>query len=147
MRFTLLFFAVVSLVTACRPHRDSADGRMQKQLSGTWRSEAKYASGHNTEITWTVNTNGSYVCTVMIPNRTNGPRIVTLEGSFRVESAFLVDTTTNDSQNYASVSHPVNTRYRIVRIDDRELVLENESERLPGHTSPTNPLVFLKQIK
>jgi hypothetical protein len=140
---TLSIFAVVVVVTACRQQKDSADEKMQKALPGTWTWEAKYASGDHTEFTTTVAPDGSYVGTVDTPNRTNGPRIVTNEGTFRIENGYLVDTVTNSSQTNTPV--PRTDRYRIVRIDDRELALDYE--RPPGGVYPTNEVVYRRRTK
>ena len=45
VRFTLSFFAVVLLVTACSRHEDSADDKIRKKLPGTWVLEARYETG------------------------------------------------------------------------------------------------------
>jgi len=144
VKLTVLFLGVVLFVTACRRHNDSADDKMQKQLSGTWFFEAKYAQGSDSEQqTIAVAPDGSYSLTISIPGATNGHiRSVSMEGRFRVEGGFLVDTCTKHSQN---LSVPSTNRSRIVRMDGRELVLEYE--KLPGAVYPTNPIVFLKQIK
>ena len=143
MRFTVLFFLVILMVTACREHKDSADDKKQKQLSGTWMFEARYARGHNAEQTLTFGPDGSFAVRISRPSRTNGPRIITMEGTFRVEGGFLVTTLTKDSQNYASI--PGTNRFRIVRIDGGELELDEET--LPDGVYPTNPIVYLKQRK
>ena len=134
------------MVTAFRQHRNSANDRTQKQLSGTWTFEAIYLEGHKVELTSTFTPDGSFVETI-IPNSTNGARIVTFEGTFRVEGAFLVETTTNEATMDPPTAHyPQSTeRIRIVRIDDRELVLHHEKR--PGFEYPTNPFVYLKQTK
>ena len=64
MRFTLSFFAVVLLVTACSRHQDSADDKIRKKLPGIWTFEARFASGYDTLSTITVSPDSSYVCTI-----------------------------------------------------------------------------------
>ena len=86
---------------------------------------------------------GSYLSQVDIPGRMNGPQIVSIEGTFRVEGGFLIDTPTRYSETNISV--PPTSRVRIIRIDDRELVVDYEKN--PGTYSPTNPPVFRKQTK
>jgi hypothetical protein len=144
VRFTLSFFAVVLLVTACSRHEDSADEKIRKNLPGTWVLEARYESGSDIRSTTTVAPDGSYACTLDLPGRTNGPRTISMEGTFRVENGFLIDTITRDSQTNARAV-PNTNRSRVVRIDDRELVLEYE--RLPGFGYPTNQPVYRKQTK
>ncbi|HEX5219004.1 MAG TPA: hypothetical protein VFZ59_05505 [Verrucomicrobiae bacterium] len=143
MKFAVSILAMVLLATACRPHKDSADDRMQKGLSGTWIFEGKYARGGDTKETITVAPDGRYILVISMPTRTNGPRTVSLEGTLRVENGFLIDTVTKDSQTNAPV--PTTNRIRIIRIDGRELVLDYE--RLPGTVHPTNQIVLLKQTK
>ncbi len=145
VKSTLSFLMAMLLVTACRQYKDSADDKMQKELSGTWMCEAKYASGRNNEQRLTFAPDRSYLYMITIPNRTNGPRIITMEGTFRVEGGFLVATVTKDSQNYVPV--PSTNRIRIVRLDDRELELVLNDEKIPGTASPTNRIVYLKQTK
>jgi hypothetical protein len=132
---------LVGVFVACGQNKDSADGKMQKELSGTWMFEARFERGSNAEHTMTVAPDGSYALTVTFPSRTNGPRTIHFKGIFRVEGGFLIDTVTKDSQTNALV--PSTNRSRIVRITGRELVLDYE--RLPGVVHPTNPIVFLKQ--
>ena len=143
MKLTLSLFTVALLLTACRP-KDSADDKMQKELSGTWTFEARYKSGGSVEQSMTLARDGSYVLTLTMPGRTNGPRTISMEGTFRVEGGFLVDTVTKDSQTNAAPM-PRTNRARIVRLDGRELVLDDE--RSPAAVYPTNQVVFLKQTK
>jgi hypothetical protein len=143
VKLTLSLFTVVLLITACRSHKDTADDKLQKELSGTWMFEAKFARGGDTLSTLAVAPNGSYVCTIAIPGRTNGPRTVSMEGTFRVENGFLIDTVTKNSQTNASV--PYTNRSRIIRVDDRELVLDDE--KIPGTVQPTNETIFRRQTK
>ncbi len=114
---------------------------MQKQLAGTWTFEARYGGGITSEETVTVAPDGRYSTTINLPTRTNGPRTVNFEGTFRVENGFLIDIMTKNSQTNAPV--PYTNRIRIVRIDDRELFLD--FEKIPGAGYPTNPVIYRKQ--
>jgi hypothetical protein len=144
VKLTLSLFTVILLLTACRQHKESADDKMQKALAGTWIFEGKYASGDNHEQRISVAPDGNYILTIIRPGRTNGPRPISVEGTFRVEGGFLVDTLTKVDQTNAPVLTP--TRIRIIRIDGREFVLDNES--LPSWTvNPTNQIIYLKQTK
>ena len=143
MKPALLFFAVVFLATACRQHKDSADDKMQQELSGTWLFEAKYVQGGNLEQTITVAPDGSYTLTSTMPGRTNGPRTISMEGTFRVEGGVLVDTVTKNSQTNAPV--PSTNRSRIIRVDNHELALDYEKNAWTVY--PTNEAVFRKQIE
>jgi hypothetical protein len=82
VKMTLSFFAVVLLISACKRQDPSTDDKMQKMLQGTWTSEARFANGGDTVSTSTIAADGSYVCTIDIPGRTNGPRTVRIEGTF-----------------------------------------------------------------
>lgn len=130
-------------MTACSRHEDSADDKIRKKLPGTWVLEARHEGGRDVWSTVTVAPDGSYTCTLDLPGRTNGPRTISMEGTFRVEDGFLIDTATKDSQTNSPL--PYTVRSRIVRIDDRELVLDYE--RLPGFGYPTNQPVYRKQTK
>ena len=143
MKLTLSFFVVVLLIVACKRQDVSADAKIQKMLPGVWVSEARFASGDYTLSTITIAPDSSYVCTISIPGRTNGPRTISMEGTLRLENGFFIDTITKNSQTNSSV--PSTNRCRVARIDDHELVLDYE--RLPGTVYPTNEGVFRRQIK
>lgn len=85
----------------------------------------------------------NYVSTVFLPRRTNGPRSIQQEGTWRVRDGVLIDTITKDSQTNAPTP---NTNYaRIVSIDDQKLVLDYV--KITGAAYPTNQTVFRKQTK
>ncbi len=143
MRLTLSFFAVLLLVAACKRHEESVDNKIQRTLPGTWVFEARYANGSSNQSTVEVAQDASYVCTLFLPGRTNGPRIIRQEGTWRVKDGVLIDTITKDSQTNA---RKPNTNYaRIVSIDDQKLVLDYG--KIPGVLQPTNQTVFRKQTK
>jgi hypothetical protein len=144
MKFTLSFLAVILLVTACRPHKDSADDAMLKVLPGTWLWEAKYAGGSKQENMLTVAPDKSFTLTITVTDRTNGPPTIRMEGTFRIAEGILIETITIDSQTNAAPL-PRTNRTRIVRIDERELVLD--CDKMPGVAYATNEIVFLKQTK
>ena len=145
MRLTLSFFAVLLLVAACKRHEESADNKIQKTLPGTWVFEARYANGSSNQWTVEVAQDASYVSTCFLPERTNGPRSIQQEGTWRVKDGALIDIITKDSQTNAPTP---NTNYaRIVSIDDQKLVLDYV--KIPGVVivHPTNQTVFRKQTK
>jgi len=143
VKTALLLVAIPLLVTACGRNSESADEKLRKQLPGVWMFEAKYASGSEALCRFTMASDGSYSSTITLPHRTNGPQVVSMEGTFRVEDGFLIDTVTKNSQTNASV--PSTNRSRIVRIEGRELVLSDE--KIPGTVSPTNETIYRKQTK
>jgi hypothetical protein len=141
---TNFILSSVLLFTACRQQKPSpsSDEVMLKKLPGIWTCEYKYPSGGDSKSTIRVATDGSCQSTLSIPGRKLGPRSIEQSGTWRVENGFLVGTITNDSQTNAVV--PSTNRYRILRLDDRELVLEH-LEKVPGVMYPTNQIVFSKQ--
>jgi hypothetical protein len=146
VRFAPYVLASVLLLTACRRKEEthlSPDTEMRKKLPGIWVFEPKYASGRNDQrVTTTVAADGSYVTSIALPGRTNGPRTIKLEGTWRIEDGFLIDTITKDSQTNSSV--PRTSRDRIIRIDDRELELA-DPEKNPGTVSPTNQIIMRRK--
>lgn len=143
VKFTIILLASLLLAIGCRRHAVTADEKIRGQLPGTWTFEARYASGNKILCQFTVALDGSYSSTITLPHRTNGPRVISMEGTLRVEDGFLIDTKTKDSQTIASV--PQTTRSRIIRIDDHELVLDDE--KIPGTVYATNETVFRRQTK
>lgn len=143
VRLTLTIFAVLLLVAACKRHEESADNKIQKTLPGTWVFEARYASGSSNQVTIEVAQDASYVCTVFLPGRTNGPRSIRQEGTWRVKDGVLIDTTTKDSQTNAPM--PRTNYARVVGIDDHKLVFD--FGKISGVVQPTNQTVFRKQTK
>jgi hypothetical protein len=143
VRFALLLFASLLLATACRRHAESADEKIRKELPGVWTFEARYASGSEALCQFTIAPDGSYSSTITLPHRTNGPQVISMEGTFRIEDGFLIDTKMRDSQTNAPV--PTTNRNRILRFDGRELVLDDE--KIPGTVHPTNEIVFRRQTK
>ncbi|HET7626343.1 MAG TPA: hypothetical protein VFM25_13880 [Verrucomicrobiae bacterium] len=141
VKFTLLLFVLLLLVTACHRHADSADEQIRRQLPGIWTFDARYADGNEALCRVTVAPDGSYSSTITLPHRTNGSRVINMEGAFRVEDGFLIDTVTNDSQTNASMTF----RSRILRANDHELILEDE--KIPGVVYATNTIVFRKQTR
>ena len=127
MTLTLSLFAALLLAVACKRHEESADNKIQKTLPGTWVFDARYASGSSNQCTVDVAQDASYVSTVVLPGRTNGPRSIHQEGTWRVKDGVLIDTITRDS------------------IDDQKLVLDYA--KIPGVVYPTNQTVFRKQTK
>jgi hypothetical protein len=143
VRFTLSLFAALLLVVACKRHEESADNKIQKTLPGTWVFEARHAYGGSIQYTVKVAEDASYVCTIVVPGRTNGPGSIHQEGTWRVKDGVLIDTITKDSQTNAPV--PDTSYARIVSIDDQELVVDYV--KVPWVVYPTNQTVFRKQTK
>lgn len=144
-KFTLSFFTLVLVLTACKRQQESQlsrDDEMRTKLSGRWVFDAKFATGHVIHGTTTLAPDGRYF-TELDLGRTNGLRIVNMEGTFHVTDGFLIEAVTKHSQTNVSV--PYTNRSRIIRIDDRELVLD--FEKFSGGVSATNPGLLRKQTK
>jgi hypothetical protein len=106
MKFTLSVFTLVLLLTACRRREDSqlpSDDEMRKKLPGIWLFEAKFADGSIIHGTTTISPDGSSLTGMEIPGRTNGPRIISMEGTFQVKDGFLIETPTK----YSDTNVPV----------------------------------------
>ena len=80
------------------------------------------------------------MCQVVAHGESGVIRTADIEGKFQVRDGVLIDTMTKHSNTNAVL--PRSTRARIVRINDREMVLNSES--LGGQVSPTNDVVFRK---
>jgi hypothetical protein len=147
VRFTPYFLIPALLLTSCRREeksRLSPKQEVSNKLAGTWVFEPKYAYGSSEQKeTVTVASDGSYITVINLFNRKIGPRTIRQEGTWRVEDGFLIDTITKDTQTNCSV--PRTSRFRIVRIDEGELELD-DTEKGPGAVYPTNQLIWHKQM-
>jgi len=148
MRLTtpLKLLVLVLLISACTRQDEtglSPDANMQRKLCGVWMADCNYSSGTVVSNTITVAPDGSYVARLSIPGRKYGPRDIEQRGVWRVEPGFIIDTVTNDSQTNAIV--PSTNRFRVLRVNDSELVVE--PEKIPGVGYPTNQTIFRKQTK
>jgi len=136
--------SLMLLTTACKPQQapiSSADDETLRKLAGAWAGEFNYASGSHVDVLTTVAPSGGYVSRLSMPGRTQGPRLIEQQGTWRVEHGFIIETVTSDSQTNAPV--PYTNRMRLVRVDDRELALE--VEKIPGAVYPANQTIFRKR--
>jgi hypothetical protein len=146
VKVTFLLLATILAMAACKRHEDSvlsSTAVARKKLTGVWVSQVAIPSGGSMESTLTVASDGSYLCALSVHTLSNGVRKVELQGSFRVEEGYLIDTTTKNSQTNAPV--PTTERARIIRIDDAEIILEYEQH--PWVNYATNQIVYTKQRK
>jgi hypothetical protein len=127
----------VLLLTGCSHDADRAS---QKKLSGTWHQIALYEHGGRSEIATTIASDGSYVSDIIFHNSDSTTGTNKTEGTMRVKDGVLVATVTRYKGTNMEV--PMVTRARIVRIDDRELVLDPEKD---GSVRPTNEMIFRRQ--
>ena len=146
MRVSISILALLVLATACKRHRgpaSSSDEAMPKKFAGVWSGELKYSSGSDSLETMELALDGTFAVKISIPKRQFGPRTIEMNGTWRIENGFLIETTTSDSQTKKRL--PSVWRAKIVRIDDRELELD--AEKIDGVGYPTNQLIFRKQTR
>jgi hypothetical protein len=110
------------LVTACSTL--SSDNRIRREVVGTW-----IPMSHPSRVIET-RPDGSFVCTDTI----NATNVSTIRGSWQVNDGFMLMTGTNASPPIPELKVE---RYRVVRIDDAEMVLRRDGQ--------TNLLVAHKQ--
>lgn len=107
MKYTIPILALSLFLTACSHRSDAA---IRKNLPGTWTVDV---DTNGTQSTFTVATNGDFVC------RTGGG--IELSGSFKVEDGFLVETVDSSSQTNARV--PFVSRARILQSEANQMVV------------------------
>jgi len=114
------------LLTACGQRHPSAvetDAEIQKKLAGTWVNEETNKYGDQFRTVTVIAPDGSYVAegTFVVSNKTDR---FSEAGTIRVSGGVLTDTTTKHSDTNARL--PFVERTRIVRFNDRDLVLQSE---------------------
>lgn len=148
MRASACILVLFVLVAACRRHPEpaaSADAGIQKRLAGVWSHEQKSRSGQVIVAdTIEVNPDGTCASVATFPKRKLGPRSAEQSGTWRIEDGVLIFTITRDSVTNAQV--PSVGRFKIVRLDDRELELEWPDE-INGISFPTDTVVYRKQTR
>jgi len=114
------------------------DAEVRQNLPGKWKSSGD-DGGKTWESTWTVDSSGGYVCRFVAQNDPGAvPDTYDMVGKFEVRDGVLINTTTKHSSTDARL--PRILRYRIVRSDPRELVVNFEAGRRGGFL--TNEVVF-----
>ncbi len=140
-KLRLILITTVLMVAGCSR---SSDAEARKKLQGTWVANGSGLHGDDFNSTISIDSGGGYVCKVI----THSPfysRTITsdLAGTLRITNGFLIDTTTQHSNTNAVL--PYVTKFRIVRLDNRELVL---SPYLSNDWEfPTNDVVFRRESK
>jgi len=124
-KFTISLFTLILLLTACGQRHASpveGDAEIQSKLVGTWVRETTDNDGEYRTVD-TISPDGSYAAegTFVVSNKT---RRFTEAGTILFSSGVLTQTTTRHSNTNARL--PFVERTRIVRLDDRELVLQSE---------------------
>lgn len=119
------------------------DAEVRQNLPGKWKRIGG-DPGITSEITWTVDSSGGYVCQIVSLRPEEAvPRTNHMAGKLEVRDGVLIDTMTENSNTNARL--PMISRYRIVRSDRRELVFNWEADGRGGFQ--TNEVVFRKEIK
>jgi hypothetical protein len=144
LRLTFLSVVLLLLATACKKQEVAVKAALPENLPGVWVFEASYANGDKAQRTVTLAPDGNCVSTISGPGGTAGPLAGSQEGKMRVEDGYLITTVTKDGLT-TNVAGLYTNRARIVRMDDRELVLEEE--QVPGAVYATNQMVYRKQAK
>jgi len=118
-----VFALVLLLLSACNHQEDGADRQLPP---GIWVVEGVYPSGGDFTSTITVAPDGAYRCQIVSHDSSNVARNFELEGTFRIQDGVLLDTNTKNSSTNARV--PFISRSRILRMDERELVVNFEQD-------------------
>jgi len=124
MRFVSMIMLSM-LLTACGQRHASpveSDAEIQAKLVGTWVMERTNIDGELRDVL-TIAADGSYVAE-MTSVMSNETRRDSESGTILFRGGVLTDTTTSHSDTNARL--PYVERTRIVRLDDRELVLQSE---------------------
>ena len=125
-KFTLSLFTLILLLTACgqrEPSPVASDADIQQKLVGTWIKEMNLDDGVQVRSVTVFRPDGSYAGkgTIVESNKTQW---ASEAGTFLVRGGVLILTMTKHSSTNARL--PVVTRDRMVRLDDRELVMQSE---------------------
>jgi hypothetical protein len=122
MRLPVIVLASIALLTACRPDRSlppqSGDALLMQKLVGAWSFGDTNSFPSGTTI---IRPNGTYITHTASTNRVGRVSIGGMEGKFYVSNGVVFCTMT--MTGYASGTMASAAPARVVRVDDRELVL------------------------
>jgi hypothetical protein len=122
---------------------NNADAEVRKNLPGKWMLNGTNSTG-SFESTWTINPNGWSVGQVVSSNFSDGIlRTQDMSGRIEVGNGVLIETITRHSQTNAQL--PMISRFRIVRLNAGELVLNEWADKSGEFL--TNEIVFRRGIK
>ena len=111
----LILFTSLLLLTACN-HK--SDTEVRKNLPGTWHVDFSSTIDAGSKSTFTIATNGDFVCQTA---SSNGVHAFELVGTFQVKDGFLIENVTKSSQPNTHGSFV--SRARIIEADDNEMVV------------------------
>jgi hypothetical protein len=134
--YRTLFLMTLLLATCSAGADGQNDSELRRRLTGAWATEDfTLDTGVRTGTgMWTISTNGSFrrewtnAFSVSVVQR------VTSEGTVQVKDGFLIETITNvvahgrpESEQNILPDGGVTGRTRIIRLDNRELVIETNA--------------------
>ncbi len=132
VKIAITYFGLILLLTACGDRdKQLSDVALRERLTGTWNVKVLRPDGSSdTYGTFTVAADDSFR-SELVTSVSNEMRSVTLQGFVRVRDGFLIETTTNAVPHWLSEGKRgtlppggANSRTKIVRLDDHELVIE-----------------------
>jgi hypothetical protein len=128
MKYTLPLFALSLCLTGCNRQNDVT---VRQNLPGTW-TEAYNSSVTNDGGTFTIATNGDFVCRTAA---SNGVVSLKLAGTFKVEDGFLVMRVTNSiNTNHFT---PFESRAKIVQADAHQMtIMDNGNKEFMQKVTP-----------
>lgn len=147
MKASTCILVLFVLVAACSRHPEpapSTDEGMQKKLAGVWIHERRSPFGQDIVATLEISPGGTYSAVTSFPKRKRGRPTLEDGGTWHIEAGFLIITSTTGSETNAPV--PIVVRYRIVRLNDRELELE-PPDTIDGVSILTNTVVYRKHTR
>ena len=145
MKIAAQLFILVFLLTACsRREKQANDSQLRQRLTGAWTVEVLSPDGSaSSKGTWIVAADNSFR-SEFATSVSNETRTTTLEGVIQVMDGFLIETTTNAVPHWIPEGKRGTlppggavSRIKIVRLDDRELVIETNEFGIVRYTKVT----------
>ena len=132
----LLFSVFLLSLISCGKQ---ADAKLQQKLSGTWILGPDGPAHFQSRLT--VNLNGRYTAHCKYVYLSNSVHTFDIEGIYQVKNGQLIDITTSHSMVTNQTKLPTTNICQIIRLTDRELVLDN------GKTNEEAIAVFHREKK
>jgi hypothetical protein len=134
VKVATLMFGFSLLLTGCDRQ---GDARLRSEIAGTWAMARRHPDGSSVSNTVTISRSGRYVSQATMRDPYGSIRTTRCEGIVEIKDGVVTDTMTKDSNTNALL--PVSSPMRIVRIDERQLVL--------AWNFPTNEVIFRRVTK
>lgn len=123
MRFVLLLSVVNLALVSC----SRRNGDPQAAIAGTWLLARDIPGGSHFQSTTIIARDGHYVSQISIVHSNHPSRnAAEFQGTFEIKDGLLIDTINKDSQTNSRV--PRTSRARIIRMNDREIVVKYEEQ-------------------